>query len=212
MNIIYFNRLKVLCMFLLLIAATSFSVHAGKALDDLKKPLDAALLLFTGDEFNSEDKVKAQKEKFLQLIRDTFDYSEVAIRALGKNRKVFSDKEFSEFRDVFAEFLILTYVNKLDFHYENLSIEYLSEDYKGTNKAIIKTLIKKDDMEFPVDYAMISKKNGWKIYDLAIEGVRFMSNYRKQYTRFLSKKTPADLISVIKKKTDNMKQGSNEES
>jgi phospholipid transport system substrate-binding protein len=69
-------------------------------------------------------------------------------------------------------------------------------------KALVKTMILREAMEIPVNYSMLKRNNQWKVYDVNIEGMSLIKNYRSEFRRFLRKKSSAQLIELLKKKIE----------
>jgi phospholipid transport system substrate-binding protein len=130
-----------------------------------------------------------------------FNFDEISRRAVARNWRDFSDAEKKQFTDVFAEFLGNTYIDKIQGEYHNEKIVYLSQDYYSDQYAEVKTQILRESVEIPVNYRLIKGQDGsWHVYDIIVEGVSLVKNYRTQFASILKKETPAQLIKRLNEK------------
>ena len=79
-------------------------------------------------------------------------------------------------------------------------MEYLAQEIIDDRRSTVKTKIASEPMEIPVDYRMNKRGSDWLIYDVIIEGVSLVKNYRTQFAGILMKNTPQELINTIKQK------------
>ena len=102
---------------------------------------------------------------------------------------------------MFAQFLGNTYIDKIQGEYHNERIVYLGQDFYSDVYAEVKTHIVRETLEIPVDYRMFKNKDGiWKVYDIIVEGVSLVKNYRTQFASILRTKKPAQLIEQLNEK------------
>jgi phospholipid transport system substrate-binding protein len=130
-----------------------------------------------------------------------FDFDEIAKRAVARNWSDFNDAEKTAFSDVFAQFLGNTYIDKIQGEYHNEQIVYLGQDFYADTYAEVKTQIVRETLKIPVNYRMLKGGDGqWKVYDIIVEGVSLVKNYRTQFASILSKDKPAQLIQQLNDK------------
>ena len=89
--------------------------------------------------------------------------------------------------------------------FKSEKIAYLGEKRKSQTKSRVETKIIRETMEIPVNYSMRLKDGIWKVYDVNIEGVGLVKNYRIQFDKILLKKPPAELIEQVREKVQNLK-------
>ncbi len=159
---------------------------------------------------NPAYKGKSQQEILQKILFDkcepTFDFMALARGVLGRNWRRFSKKQRNDFSKYFSHLIAQAYFAKLNRKSINdISIQYIKTTMlpptkSGINRADIVTEVKHNGIITPVIYRMLKRKQGqWKIYDLKIEGVSLVSNYRAQYrNKFME--TPEQIISELKKK------------
>jgi len=116
---------------------------------------------------------------------------------LGRHWRKLSPATRKEFVDLFTELLKSTYLARVH-EYSGETVHYKKEMVKG-NKALVKTVVVSKGKEIPVDYKMVNRGEGsWRVYDVIIEGVSMVRNYRSQFSSILQKKKFADLLDQIR--------------
>jgi len=151
-------------------------------------------------QYDDPSKKEAQREKIWSIIRDFFDMEEMSRRALAQYWKRFDPEQQREFTDVFGEFLGDTYIHKLQEGFKGETVTYGNQEMLNESKATVYTTIERASGETPINYNMLKEGDLWKVYDVTIEGVSLVRNYRSQFSRILVKESPAQLIARIKSK------------
>jgi phospholipid transport system substrate-binding protein len=142
---------------------------------------------------------KVKKEKIRSISEEMFDFTELSKRSLGQNwNKMTPDKQ-KEFINLYRLLLEETYAGKITSYTEERVI------FKGeitlSEKAVeIPTTIVAKASEAPINYRLIEEKGSWKVYDVVIEGVSLVNNYRARFREILSNKTPEALLVILRKK------------
>jgi phospholipid transport system substrate-binding protein len=135
-----------------------------------------------------------------QIINAIFDYAELSKRTLGRKWKKFSPAQKEEFMALFSELLENTYADRV-LAYTDEKINFGNEvALKKTRVEVESTIITKDSKSVPLNYRMIQKDGNWRVYDVVIEGISLVQNYRSQFREILTTKTPQDLIDTLNEK------------
>lgn len=192
-----------LCLF---IASISFASDKGP-MDSLKGPIDEGIRLLSDPKYKDPSLKRVQREKIWDIVRKSFDFTELGGRTLAANWKKFSPDQRKEFTDVFADILGETYLDKIQGAYRDEKIVYISQEMVSDSKAVVKTKIVRERGEIPVDYSMKLKDKTWKVYDVQAEGISLVQNYRSQFNEILAKESPEDLIKRLHKKLNDQKKG-----
>lgn len=188
---------NVLLLFTGLSGATAAELSP---LESLRSPLNQIILLLNDSAYIETDQKAAQREKIWEIARPIFDFAKISRRAVGKSWDRFTLSEQVRFIDVFARFLGTTYVGRLQGEYDNEAIDYQKELIKA-NRALVRTIIRHQNTEIPVDYRLNKIDGAWKVYDILIEGgVSLVKNYRVQFSSILQKESPAQLIERLENK------------
>lgn len=140
-------------------------------------------------------------ERVIQLkkIADArFDYREMAKRSLGGRWDKIEEKERQEFVDLFTDLLTATYVEKIH-DYSGEEVTFLNERLEG-NYAEVKSLLVGKKTEIPMDYRLMKKGDDWKVYDVLIDGISLVQNYRGQFTAILRSSSYEHLVQILREK------------
>ncbi|MDJ0876171.1 MAG: ABC transporter substrate-binding protein, partial [Desulfobacterales bacterium] len=142
-----------------------------------------------------------QRDKIWAVVGDSFDFTEVSRRALARNWKSFSADEQKAFAAVFSKMLGNIYVQRIQTDFTDQKIEFADEIvHESKPLAIVKTFVIDDQNRIPVDYSLKKKGEVWRVYDVKVEGVSLVKNYRTQFNDILRKEKPAQLIDRLKAK------------
>jgi phospholipid transport system substrate-binding protein len=183
----------------ILLLTTPVQVWAAGAKETVQTQVDQIVATIKSPGFKDQPK-EAQIMKIREIINKVFDYEELSKRTLGKNWQEFSDAQQKQFSDLFSELLENTYADRV-LAYTDEKIEFGAEtELKKGRVEVASTIITKDNKSVPLDYRMIATDAGWKVYDVVIEGISLVQNYRSQFREILATKTPDDLINTLKEK------------
>ena len=141
----------------------------------------------------------------LAVVRHHFDFEEMGKRTLAKEWKKRNPDERKHFVEVFSQLLENTYVKRVE-AYSDEKVVFLKESING-NKALVPNVIKKDDLEIPINYKLLEKDSDWRVYDVVIEGVSLVRNYRTQFRNILKKEKYAGLVKRIDEKLKKIEKG-----
>ena len=175
-------------------------------METLKVPVNEVINILNAPQYKdieqNPDLKQTQRDLIWEQTRKIFDYTFIAKSALGRYhwQNTFSPEEQAAFVDVFSRFLGNTYIDKIQQGYENETVTFISEELLKPTKALVKTTITQNKTEIPVDYLMRSSKDQWLVYDVNIEGISLVQNYRSQFSSILMNNTAAQLIEQLKSK------------
>ncbi len=197
------SNILIACLFALfifLIAPLSADAQP-KPLDALRPSIDQAIAILNDPKYKADESLKSeQRDKIWKTVKSVFDFDEISKRTLARDWRTFSSSEKKEFTDVFGTFLGNTYMDKIQGEYHNEKIVYGDEQIVDDKWALVRTSIKRETLEIPVDYKMKLIDGDWRIYDVVVEGISLVKNYRIQFSSILKKETPAQLIERLRKK------------
>ena len=183
-------------------SVSSGGVHSiteeSSAIDQVRNTVDSILDILN-EENVFEEKWPEKKEEIVALIKERFDFRELSMRALGKHWKKRSLEEKDEFITLFQKVLQNTYIDRLKC-YSNEKIVFYKQVVKG-KKALVYCAFLRKGGEIPMKYRAKKINDSWLIYDIVIEGVSLVSNYRKQFAQIIKKNQYDGLIAKMKEKT-----------
>ena len=194
---------SMICIVILLFTAMMANA-ASQPIDAVQKPIEEGIALLKDPQYHDQAKKEIQREKMWDIIQLVFDFTEVSARALASNWRNFSPQERKEFTEVFTELLKNTYLDKLQGAFHNEQVVFLGQEMVSDDKAVVKTKVLREQVEVPMDYSLRKQNDDWKVYDVNIEGISLVKNYRTQFKDILSKDKPAQLIERLKEKNIQM--------
>lgn len=165
--------------------------RAGQAQDQLKSSVDGVLNVLSKTKPGDPGRL----DKLHAAVETVFDPEELARRTLASHWESFSPEERKRFTAAFLKLLERTYLRRIE-AYTDEKVVFLSEAELGEGRSEVSTKVVTANREVPIVYRMI-RKSGWKVYDVVIEGVSLVQNYRKQFNEILAKETPAQLIARV---------------
>lgn len=171
-------------------------------LAELKASVDEAVVILRDPELKSPDMKGAKKERLVAIVNNRFDFGEMSRRTLARHWQGLGPDDQDRFVDLFARLLEGVYIAKID-KYNNEDILYKREMVQG-ERANVQSSVLHNGVEVPIDYKMRSKGDKWLVYDVTIEGVSLVANYRSQFESELSKGSFAELVKKIEEKVANL--------
>ena len=189
----------IVCLVLLLGGVAVQSAAAGGATDAMRSTIDETLKIIQDKDLKQPSRAEERRRKLEQVVGDRFDYQEMSRRALGAPWNTLSDKDKEEFVALFRNLLITSYADKIE-TYSGEGVQYLNE---RTEKeyAEVRTKVLTGKVEIPLDYRMLNKGADWRVYDVVVDGVSLVNNYRGQFSKILRSSSFADLMEQLRKKT-----------
>ncbi len=183
---------------LLLCLATAIPARAGQATDTLGSAVDRIIALLASPAYKDGATRPDMRAKLIATIDSIFDMKELSRRALGAEWNKFSAEQQSRFVAAFGTLLQNTYLDKIE-SYTDEKVHYTGEQDLGDGKVEVATKVVGKGKEIPITYRLINRE-GWKVYDVVIEGVSLVQNYRSQFGQVLMRDTPDALIAKISAK------------
>ena len=185
----------------LILTILTATAQAKEPMEVVKTPIDAVISILNDPRYKVPGTQSAQRDEIWKTVKPMFDFEEISKRAVARHWRDFSDAEKTDFANVFAQFLGNTYIDKIQGEYHNEQIVYLGQDLYADNYAEVRTHIVRETLEIPVNYRMLKNgDNQWKVYDIIVEGVSLVKNYRTQFASILRKEKPAQLIDRLNRK------------
>ena len=177
------------------------SCLASPVQDQLKVTISKVIEILRDPAFKGDAFAKQRRETLRKVIYERFSFEKMSQLCLGKHWKDRTDDERKVFIELFGKLLEETYISKIE-GYTNEKVEYLKEVITD-KKAQVNTRIITEKIEIPIDYRLYQEKDGsWMVYDLIIEGVSLVGNYRSQFDEILQRDNYQKLIEELKKKIE----------
>ena len=184
----------------LLLAFPAVSM-AGVPTDTVKSTVDKVIQTLKDPSLKGAAKEKERRAKIRVAVTNVFDFSEMAKRSLGQYWKDRSESERKEFVALFSDLLERSYINKIESYSDEKIVyekESLEDDY-----AVVKTrFVTKRREEIPVDYKLLKEDGNWGVYDLVIENISLVNNYRIQFNKIIRTSSYQELVRKMKNKSE----------
>jgi phospholipid transport system substrate-binding protein len=150
--------------------------------------IDGVLDILRDPALKGPEKEGVRAKQLKKIIFSRFDFPEMARRSLGMHWRKRTAQEREEFVSIFSDLLERSYRKKIE-RYTDQKIIYSAERVDG-KYGVVTTAIsdKRENLEIPIDYRVIRRNDQWKVYDVVIDGISLVSNYRSQFNRILSKR------------------------
>ena len=158
--------------------------HVNQVLEVLRNP--------------AEDKA-AKEKKIWSIIDEIFDYSELSKLTLANHWEAFTPEQQGEFTHLFRKLLGGYYKDRI-MSYTNEKVVFGREIKLSEDKVEIRSEVITQTAKTPIYYRMLLEQGQWKVYDVVIEGVSVVMNYRSQFREILSNKSPKDLLKILREK------------
>lgn len=176
----------------------------ASATDDVKRVVDEVVRIVSNPELKKPQKDAQRRQALRNTISTIFDYQEMAQRSLATHWKARTPAERSEFVSLFQTLLENSYAGKIE-GYKNEKIVYLKETGDGQYAEVkSKVIVPKGD-EYALDYRLANKGGKWMVYDVVIEGVSLVSNYRGQFNRIINSQGYPELVKKLRTKSEEIK-------
>lgn len=188
---------------LLVVAGIFLATNAFAGVtSQVKKTVDEVVKIVSDKELKKNDAKRRQLLK--KSISVIFDYNEMAKRSLGKHWNQRSAAEKKQFSDLFASLLENSYAGKIE-SYNNEKIVYLKETQDGDYAELKSKVVTAKRDEYSLDYRLLNQHGSWMVYDVVIEGVSLVSNYRSQFNKIITSDGYPALVKKLQTKTNELK-------
>jgi phospholipid transport system substrate-binding protein len=172
---------------------------AGTAGERLQQSINRLLEILKDPRLKDENNKNRRREKLKAIIYQRFDFNEMAKRSLGAEWRRRKPEEREEFVKLFADLLEQSYLDKVE-SYNGEKVQFRKEREEGDYAEVDTKLIDSRGRDFSIDYRLHKVDGDWKVYDVVIEDVSLVNNYRAQFNRILSHASYAELINRMKQK------------
>jgi phospholipid transport system substrate-binding protein len=179
------------------------TAQAGAATEAMKGTIEEVLKILADKDLKQPAKANERRQLLEKVVGERFDYQEMSRRSLGAPWANLSEKEKQEFVSLFQTLLVNTYADKVE-SYSGDGVQYVNE---RTEKeyAEVRTKVLTGKTEIPLDYRLLNKGSAWRVYDVVVDGVSLVNNYRGQFSKILRNGSYAELIEQLRKKSDKIK-------
>ena len=191
------NRLLVIPLIVVIVLSLRAYAWAGPPTDQLRAYTDQVLKVLENPKLAPPERRAAVRN----LAAEAFEVSETAKRALGLHWQKRAPAEREEFVKLFANLLEQTYISRID-EYGGERITYVGEQIDGDRATVRAQIVTKKGGEVSVESRLLQKEDRWLIYDVLIEGISLIGNYRSQFDRIIRTASYEDLVKRLKTRSE----------
>lgn len=196
------RRALTLAAALLVAVSLQPRAWAGEPADQLFAGIDRMLQVLEDPAMKPEAKAAERRAAIHRIASEIFDIEEISRRTLGRHWQVLTAAERAEFVQAFGDLLKRSYFMKIDGQIDGQSVDKIAlvGEAIDDDQATVRTTIKTQGTEIPVDYHMARSGERWRAYDIAIGGVSLVANYRSQFDRIIQRTSYQQLVKQVREK------------
>jgi phospholipid transport system substrate-binding protein len=197
----------IVSLTLLLFVATPLAglpVTAGVPTEQIRATVDKALLVLKDPHLKPAAKTKERRDQLKQILFARFDFTEMAKRDLGANWRRRAPHEQEEFVRLFSDLLERAYVETIE-SYTDEKIVYVGEKLDGGYADVNSKILTRKGEEFSISYRAHLVGGEWRVYDVIVENISMVNNFRSQFNRVISSSSYEELIRRLKDKQADIK-------
>jgi phospholipid transport system substrate-binding protein len=193
------RRIGALLIAVLALPAFPSPAVAGEPTDQIRSAVEMVLAIIQDAPLKGEEKKEERRAALRKAIARRFDFEEMAKRSLAKIWKKRSPKERTEFIRLFSLLMEASYIGKLEL-YTGEAIRYTKEDTDGDFTQVDSHIVTASSREISIYYRMHKVNGEWKVYDVIIENVSLIQNFRQQFRRVIRRTSYEDLVKKLRAK------------
>jgi len=184
-----------------LVAALAVPALGASPMDEIKQTTDKILSIVTNSAFKAPSKSEEREKRIRQAVDERFDWKEMARRSLAIDWAKRTAEERKEFVRLFADLVERTYMKKVE-DYSGEKVLYEGESKEGDYATVRIKIVTKRGEDIPVEYRLKKEREDWFIYDVSIEGVSLVNNYRIQFHSIISQSNYENLVKRLREKVE----------
>lgn len=202
-NIIFLT----LCAAFMLLLSVRMAVSApAEPISVMKQAVGEIVTILQDKKLLLPEMKETRKRHVVATVERYFDFEEMSMRTLARSWKERTPAEKKYFVSLFKQLLERTYIDRVDSYCRELDVSctdkvvlFKKQEIQGS-KAIVYTVFLRNNVETPVDYKLKNEANQWMVYDVVIEGVSLVRNYRTQFESIIAKEQYAGLVAKMEEK------------
>jgi len=172
---------------------------AGAPTEQIRASVDKIVAILNNPQLKSAAKTKDRRDQLRQTISSRFDFTEMARRSLGSQWRRIGPKEREEFVRLFTDLLERAYIDRIE-GYSDEKFAYVREILDKNYAEVNSRIVTHNGEEFSLNYKVMLKNGEWKVYDVVVENISLVNNYRSQFTRIIANSSYDELVRRMKEK------------
>ena len=174
-------------------------VYAAAPLQVVETNVNKVLDVLRDPKLKAPAAKEAKTQRLRVIYKGMFNEVEFSRRTLGRNWNQFTPAQRAEFIELFEQVLEKAYLDKI-LSYTNEKIEYTREIVHSDKQAEVQTKVVTSSQEIPIFYRLVFAEGNWRVYDVVVENVSLVQNYRTQFNDILAKNNPEHLLQILRKR------------
>jgi len=179
---------------------------AGLATDQVKGTVDQIIKILTDPALKGEKKIRERRAKIRQVVLQRFGFTEMSKRSLGRYWNERTPEERTEFVRLYTDLLERAYIDRID-GYTGEQVVYLGESIDGDYSEVRSKIVTKRNQEIPIIYRLQLASTNWEVYDVIVEGVSLVNNYRTQFSKIIRTSSYQELVKKMQVKLEGEEAG-----
>lgn len=173
--------------------------NAGAPTEQIRMSVDKVQAILKNPQLKSAAKIKERREQLRQVVSSRFDFAEMARRSLGGQWRRLTPKEQEEFVRLFTDLLERAYIDRIE-AYSDEKFAYVRENLDKNYAEVMSRIVTNKGEEFSLNYKVHLVGSEWKVYDVVVENISLVNNYRSQFNRIITNSSYEELIRRMKEK------------
>jgi phospholipid transport system substrate-binding protein len=171
--------------------------RAGAPTEQLRTSVEKIVKVLEDPALRSEARAKERRAAIRREAEAAFDFGETARRALGRHWQGLRESDRAEFTGLFTDLIERAYISKIE-RYSGEKIAFAGEAVEGSLATVRTRFVTRQGTEIPVDYRMQQRGDRWLVYDVSVEGVSLVNNYRTQFDKIIQTSSYSELVRRLK--------------
>jgi phospholipid transport system substrate-binding protein len=195
------NRSLIAVWLFFMVAVTPVHAMGGIPTDQIKSTVDKALVVLKDPRLKSANKFKERRAQLKQILFARFDFTEMGKRSLGPEWRRRTPAEQEEFVHLFTEVLERAYARTIE-SYTDEKIVYVGEKLDGSYADVSSKILTNKGQEYSIDYKVQLVGSEWKVYDVVVENISMVNNFRSQFATVINKFGYDELVHRLRTKAE----------
>ena len=193
------RQITAMILMVALLIVMPFQAYAASAKETVETSVNKVTKTLSDPTFKDKPK-DAKITEIGNIIGEVFDYTELSKRTLGREWKKMKPDQQKEFIELFKELLQGVYADRVLAYTDEKVVFDKEIELKKGRAEVQSNIVLSDGTKVPIFYRLTNKSGQWKTYDLIIEGVSLVKNYRSQFKEIISKDSPEKLLEIMRNK------------
>jgi phospholipid transport system substrate-binding protein len=194
---IWYKHLAVWAILILLMGGYIPVAQAGTPQEKVRETINEVLDLLA----NKTSTEQERQARIRQAVLKRFSFAEMAQRSLGRHWRELTPEQRQEFVQLFTDLLIDSYTDKIERSEGKEDIRYTRETLEDDYASVRTEIIQERDQNIEVEYRLLQQSDDWQVFDVIIEGVSLVNNYRTQFNKIILEESYEALVKKLKQKS-----------